>query len=70
MTDLYCDNNLSGRTEDFLAQVALSSLSGAIVVLKSCEDLLPMAEDLKILQRCADVISVKVCFCISSVIEK
>lgn len=61
MTDLYCDNNLSGRTEDFLAQVALSSLSGAIVVLKSCEDLLPMAEDLKILQRCADVISVKAC---------
>ncbi|CAK7323476.1 unnamed protein product [Dovyalis caffra] len=61
MTDMYCDNNLAGRTEDFLAQVALSTLSGAIVVLKSCEDLLPLAEDLKIVQRCIDVISLKVC---------
>lgn len=61
MTDVYCDYNLAGRTEDFLAQVALSSLSGAIVVLKSCEDLLPLAEDLKIVQRCVDVISLKAC---------
>lgn len=60
MTDKYCDNNLAGRTEDFLTQVALSRLSGAIVVLKSCEDLLPMAEDLKIVQRCANVASIKV----------
>ncbi|KDP45678.1 hypothetical protein JCGZ_17285 [Jatropha curcas] len=61
MTDLYCDNNLAGRTDDFLSQVALSSLSGAIVVLKSCEELLPLTEDLKIVQRCVDVISVKGC---------
>ncbi|XP_050215655.1 root phototropism protein 2 [Mercurialis annua] len=61
MTDSYCDNNLTGRTDDFLAQVALSSLSGAIVVLKSCEDLLPMAQDLKIVQRCVDVITIKAC---------
>ncbi|XP_048227032.1 root phototropism protein 2 [Ricinus communis] len=61
MTDLYCDNNLAGRTDDFLGQVALSSLSGAVVVLKSCEDLLPMAEDLKIVQRCVNVISIKAC---------
>ena len=60
MTDMYCDSNLSSRTEDFLAQVALSSLSGAIIVLKSCEDLLPLAEDVKIVQRCVDVISLKV----------
>ncbi|KAM1494613.1 hypothetical protein EV2_029887 [Malus domestica] len=60
MTDKYCENNLTGRTEDFLAQVALTSLSGAIVVLKTCEDLLPMAEDLKIVQRCVDVATSKV----------
>jgi hypothetical protein len=60
MTDTYCDNNLAGRTEDFFAQVALSSLSGAIIVLKSCEDLLPLAEDVKIVQRCVDAISLKV----------
>lgn len=60
MTDKYCDNNLVGRTEDFLSQVALSSLSGAIVVLKSSHHLLPMAEDLYIVHRCVDVISSKV----------
>ncbi|KAA3468750.1 root phototropism protein 2 [Gossypium australe] len=63
MTDKYCDNNLAGRTEDFLSQVALSSLSGAVVVLKSCEDLLPMAEELKIVQRCIDVASARVRAC-------
>ncbi|KAK3025845.1 hypothetical protein RJ639_041293 [Escallonia herrerae] len=61
MTDKYCDGNLAGRTEDFLAQVALTSLSGAVVVLKSCEDLTPMAEDLKVVQRCVDVASIKAC---------
>ncbi|XP_059659897.1 root phototropism protein 2 [Cornus florida] len=61
MTDKYSDNNLAGRTEDFLAQVVLTSLSGAVVVLKSCEDLLPMAEDLKIVQRCVDVATSKAC---------
>ena len=62
MTDKYCDGNLSGRTEDFLKQVALTSLSGAVVVLKSCEDLLPKAEELKIVQRCVDVASTKVIY--------
>ncbi|PSR86246.1 Root phototropism protein [Actinidia chinensis var. chinensis] len=61
MTDKYCDGNLAGRTEDFLSQVALSSLSGALVVLKSCEDLLPMAEELNIVKRCVDLASAKAC---------
>ncbi|KAK9279022.1 hypothetical protein L1049_012697 [Liquidambar formosana] len=61
MTDKYCDGNLAGRTEDFLDQVALTSLSGSIVVLKSCEDLLPMAQDLGIVQRCVDVATSKAC---------
>ncbi|XWS29082.1 hypothetical protein CRYUN_Cryun25bG0126300 [Craigia yunnanensis] len=61
MTDKYCDSNLGGRTEDFLSQVGLSSLSGSVVVLKSCEDLLPMAEELKIVQRCIDVASSRAC---------
>ncbi|XP_057514107.1 root phototropism protein 2-like [Actinidia eriantha] len=61
MTDKYCDGNLAGRTEDFLSQVALSSLSGALVVLKSCEDLLPMAEELNIVKRCVDLATAKAC---------
>ncbi|KAL3850522.1 hypothetical protein ACJIZ3_012404 [Penstemon smallii] len=61
MTDMYCDNNLAGRSEDFLSQVALTSLSGALVVLKSCENLLPMAEELDIVQRCVEIASAKAC---------
>ncbi|CAN1852996.1 Root phototropism protein 2 [Linum perenne] len=61
MTEAYCDGNLASRTEDFLSQVALSSLAGAVVVLKSCEDLLPLAQELKIVQRCVEVISLKAC---------
>lgn len=66
MTDKYSDGNLAGRTEDFLSQAALTSLSGAVVVLKSCEDLLPVAEDLKIVQRCVDVATVKVTIYVDS----
>ncbi|CAF2122258.1 hypothetical protein BRARA_C01564 [Brassica rapa] len=61
MTDKYCDNNLAGRIQDFLSQVALSSLSGAIVVLKSCEILLPISRDLGIVRRCVDVVGTKAC---------
>lgn len=60
MTDGYCDNNLAGRTEDFLSQVGLSSLSGAVVILKSCEDLMPLAEEIGIVHRCLDVATLKV----------
>lgn len=70
MTDKYSDSNLAGRTEDFLSQVALSSLSGAVVVLKSCEDLLPMAEDLKIVQRCIDVASARVSYICIYILHK
>ncbi|PWA42648.1 phototropic-responsive NPH3 family protein [Artemisia annua] len=60
MTDEYCDGNLASRTYDFLTQVAaLKSLSGAITVLKSCEYLLPRAEEL--VQKCVGVASTKAC---------
>lgn len=60
MTDKYCDNNLAGRTQDFLSQATLSSLSGAIVVLKSCEILLPISRDIGVVHRCVDVVGAKV----------
>ncbi|KAG2332908.1 hypothetical protein Bca52824_004088 [Brassica carinata] len=40
---------------------SLSSLSGAIVVLKSCEILLPISRDLGIVRRCVDVVGTKAC---------
>lgn len=61
MTDKYCEGNLAGRTEEFITQVALMSFSAALVVLKTCEDLLPMAKELNIVQRCVDVVSSKAC---------
>ncbi|XP_045829205.1 root phototropism protein 2-like [Trifolium pratense] len=61
MTDEYCDGNLAGRTEGFLSQVALTTLPGAVVVLKSCHQLLPVADELNIVKRCIDTVSLKVC---------
>ncbi|KAF8394799.1 hypothetical protein HHK36_018735 [Tetracentron sinense] len=61
MTEKFCEGNLAARTEEFLSHVALTSFSGAVAVLKSCQDLLPLAEELKIVQRCVDVASSKAC---------
>ncbi|XP_010922790.1 root phototropism protein 2 [Elaeis guineensis] len=61
MTERYCEGNLAGRTEEFLAQAALKTLPGAVILLQSCEDLLPMAEELQIVKRCVDTISSKAC---------
>ncbi|CAH1420266.1 unnamed protein product [Lactuca virosa] len=61
MTDEYCDGNLASRTYGFLAEVALKSFSGAITVLKSCEDLLPVAQQLNIVNQCMEVASAKAC---------
>ncbi|XP_058110738.1 root phototropism protein 2 isoform X2 [Magnolia sinica] len=61
MTEKYCEGNLANRTEEFLACVGLTSLANTVAVLKSCESLLPMAEELKIVQRCIDTASIKAC---------
>lgn len=60
MTDDCCDDNLASRTYGFLIQVALTSLSGAITVLKSCEELFPIAEQLNIVHQCVEVASAMV----------
>ncbi|XP_076910161.1 BTB/POZ domain-containing protein At5g66560-like [Bidens hawaiensis] len=56
MTDDYCEDNLISITERFLSQTVLRSLEDSIKTLKSCEDLLPLAESLGIVQRCIDSI--------------
>ncbi|KAF7831216.1 root phototropism protein 2 [Senna tora] len=61
MNDNYSDNNLAGRTEEFISQVALSSLSNAVLLLKSCQQLLPFANDLGIVKRCVEAVSLKAC---------
>ncbi|ONK78172.1 uncharacterized protein A4U43_C02F15260 [Asparagus officinalis] len=61
MTEWVCDGNLTKRTEEFLGQVALKTLLGAVTVLKSCEGLGLVAEEIGLVQRCVEVISLKAC---------
>ncbi|KAI7729060.1 hypothetical protein M8C21_004327 [Ambrosia artemisiifolia] len=56
MTDEYCDDNLINKTERFLSQTVFRSLKDSIITLKSCEELLPLADSLGIVQRCIDSI--------------
>ncbi|XP_057978356.1 BTB/POZ domain-containing protein At5g66560-like isoform X2 [Malania oleifera] len=55
----YSEDNLISRTERFLSQSILKSLKESINTLKSCEQLMPMAEELNIPQRCVDSIAVR-----------
>ncbi|KAG6471392.1 BTB/POZ domain-containing protein At5g66560-like [Zingiber officinale] len=57
MTEEFAEENLVSRTERFFAQSVLRSLRDSIKALKACENLLPMAEDLGLVQRCVDSIT-------------
>ncbi|KAK9109505.1 hypothetical protein Sjap_017565 [Stephania japonica] len=61
MTDRFYKSNLTNHTDDFLSRVALLTFFGALVVLKCCEDMLPLAKDLNIVHRCMDLVSTKAC---------
>ncbi|MED6199277.1 hypothetical protein PIB30_074442 [Stylosanthes scabra] len=54
-------NNLALKTEDYLSHVAFFTLTGAITVLRSCRNLLPLAEELNIVKRCVEAVSAKAC---------
>eukprot|EP00250_Pteridium_aquilinum_P032692 c4642_g2_i1 orf=79-2145(+) len=61
MTDDYGDDNLITRTEAFLTEVVFKSLDKSVEVLHSCEPILPLAEEVKMVNRCIDVIASKLC---------
>ncbi|KAK1264804.1 Root phototropism protein 2 [Acorus gramineus] len=61
MTDDYSPGNLVSRCNEFLHRAALTSLRGAIIVLRSCEALLPLAEELGIVQLSVEALSLKAC---------
>ncbi|PKA60964.1 BTB/POZ domain-containing protein [Apostasia shenzhenica] len=54
MTDEFAGDNLISRCERFLSQTVFLSVGDSVKALKSCETLLPLAEDLGIPQRCID----------------
>ncbi|XP_042495189.1 BTB/POZ domain-containing protein At5g66560 [Macadamia integrifolia] len=57
MTEEYSEDNLISKTERFLTQSVLRNIKESIKTLKSCEALMPLAENLNIPQRCIDSIA-------------
>lgn len=55
------DGGLARRVEEFLAQAGLRTLPSAVAVLRSCEDLLPAAEELGVARRAADAVALRIC---------
>ncbi|XP_006356774.1 BTB/POZ domain-containing protein At5g48800 isoform X1 [Solanum tuberosum] len=61
MTDEYSKNNLGSRAEEYLEVVVSKNLEMCVEVLKQCENLLPLADELKVVIRCIDAIASKAC---------
>ncbi|KAL6645611.1 hypothetical protein ACP70R_017219 [Stipagrostis hirtigluma subsp. patula] len=61
MTDEFKAGNLVGGTEAYLEAVALTSLTGAITVLRKSEELLPASEQVGLVGRCIDAIAYITC---------
>ncbi|OVA03941.1 BTB/POZ-like [Macleaya cordata] len=61
MTEEYAKDNLNSRAETYLDSVVCKSLEMCVEVLKQCENLLPLADELKIVSRCIDSIASKTC---------
>ncbi|KAH9626116.1 hypothetical protein KSS87_002990 [Heliosperma pusillum] len=61
MNDDYSKDSLASRAEEYLDSVVCKNLEMCLEVLKQCENLLPLADDLKIVGRCVDAIASKAC---------
>jgi hypothetical protein len=59
MTEELEEGNVSRKAEAYLNSVVLNSWHESIAVLQSCEHLLPVAEDVEIVQRCSQSIARK-----------
>ncbi|KAL7095064.1 hypothetical protein ACP275_10G001800 [Erythranthe tilingii] len=61
MTEDYRDENLIERTQTYLTQVVSHSLEKSVEVLSSCENLLPLADEIGISDRCVCAITTNAC---------
>ncbi|GMP27795.1 hypothetical protein CsSME_00003627 [Camellia sinensis var. sinensis] len=61
MSEDYAAGNLVGRTEAYLNEEALKTLAGAVSILHMSENLLPIAETVKLVSRCIDTIAYIAC---------
>lgn len=61
MTDDFSDKNLELRAEAFLRDAVLPSIASSVAVLRTCEALLPAAEDVNLVARLIAAIANNVC---------
>ncbi|KAI3742037.1 hypothetical protein L1987_59716 [Smallanthus sonchifolius] len=61
MTEKFSTRNLGSRANEYLDTVVTKNLEMSVEVLKQSENLLPLADDLKIVTRCIDAIASKAC---------
>ncbi|KAG8098318.1 hypothetical protein GUJ93_ZPchr0013g36532 [Zizania palustris] len=59
MSDDHSDDNLISRADRFISHTVLRNPRDAIRALRSCEGLLPLADDLGLISRCVDAIAAK-----------
>jgi len=59
MSDDHSEDNLVSRADRFISQTVLRNPRDAIRTLKSCEGLLPLADDLGLVSRCVDAVAAK-----------
>ncbi|XP_010255028.1 PREDICTED: BTB/POZ domain-containing protein At5g66560-like [Nelumbo nucifera] len=59
MTEDFSEHNLISKTERFLTHSVLRNIKESLKTLKSCEALIPLAEELNIPQRCIDSIAAR-----------
>ncbi|KNA22046.1 hypothetical protein SOVF_037620 [Spinacia oleracea] len=59
MTEEYGEGNLIFQTEMFFTQVVLKSWKESLRALQSCDDILPVADQLHITKRCIESLAVK-----------
>lgn len=61
MTEEFSKNNLGSRAEEYLESIVCKNLEICVEVLQQCENLLPLADELRIVTRCIDAIASKAC---------
>ncbi|EYU43189.1 hypothetical protein ABFS82_08G122200 [Erythranthe guttata] len=61
MTEEYMPGNLCDRFDVYLNQVVLQSWNDTLIVLQSCQTLLPWSEDVLIVSRCIETLAFMAC---------
>jgi hypothetical protein len=59
MSDDHSDDNLVSRADRFISQAVVRNPRDAIRAIRSCEGLLPLADDLGLVSRCVDAVAAK-----------